>query len=314
MRFSTIVLLLLFHFGMSAEEVIVSNDDLQGGNTYTWTSNNTYILDGVVVLEAGGELNIEAGTVIKARAVPTNGTDATSSLIIAQGAKIMATGSAEAPIIFTSEIDDLEDDSDISFDDRGLWGGIIILGQATIAYQEETSLQGSIAYLGDVATFGGTMDDDDSGVLLHVSIRHPGAMGLPDEEYNGLTLAGVGSNTIVDHIEVYACSDDAIAIEGGTVNLKHLSVAFASDESIDWDLGWRGKGQYWLALQDENSDRCGEHDGAAPDLEEPYSSPIISNVTYIGAGIDAEGGASSALLFRDRFCRNLHQQYLHQFP
>lgn len=290
----TSIFVCLLGFQMQAQ-IVVTDDDLQGGNTYNWTSDNEYLLDGFVVLEDGGVLNIEAGTVIKGKASPSSGIATSSALLISKGAKIHAVGTAQNPVIFTAEIDDLNDDSDISFSDRGLWGGLVILGDATIAAEAPT-----IPFLSPDYMYGGSNDTDSSGVLQYVSIRHSGAETFPDEELDGLYLGGVGSKTVISNIEVYAGQDDAITMSGGTVNLKYLSVAFNSDESIDWDRGWRGKGQFWLALQDADSDRCGEHDGAAPDLADPFSNPLVSNVTYIGPGVDVPNSASEALLFRDR--------------
>ncbi len=301
MKFFTSLLLCLLALQLHAQVVTITDDDLEGGNTYNWTNDNTYLLDGFVVLEAGGVLNIEAGTVIKGKFVPTAPFSTASALVIARGARIHAEGTAAEPVIFTSELDDVNDEADVTFSDRGLWGGVTILGDAPIA-EDSTS----VAFLSlegiDGAPFyyGGENEADSSGVLRYVSIRHPGASAFPDEEMDGLFLGGVGSKTIISNIEVYAGQDDAITMSGGAVNLKYLSVSFNSDESIDWDLGWRGKGQFWLALQDEESNRCGEHDGASPDLAEPFSKPVVSNVTYIGPGSDVANSASEALLFRDR--------------
>ena len=298
MRHFTLFILCLLSYQIQAQ-IIITDDDLQGGNTYNWTNENEYILDGIVVLEEGGVLNIQAGTVIKGKASPTDLNVKASALIISKGAKIHAIGSQEHPVIFTAEIDDVNNESDITYSDRGLWGGLILLGDAPIA-----AFAPSIPVLSFPDTepyrYGGNNATDSSGVLSYVSIRHPGAEALPDEELDGLYLGGVGSRTVINNIEVYAGKDDAITISGGTVNLKYLSVAFNTDESIDWDRGWRGKGQFWLALQDEESNRCGEHDGASPDLEDPFSKPVVSNVTYIGPGMDAEDSASEALIFRDR--------------
>ena len=208
-------------------QVTITDADLQANTTYNWTKDNVYLLDGPVVLEEGGVLNIEAGTVIKGLAVPSSGFGA-SALIIANGAQIFARGTRSEPIIFTSSVDNLEDPDDVRMEDRGLWGGIAILGRAPIAAEESAI---SFEQLPDpTITYGGDIESDNSGELTFVSIRHGGAAGSPDEEYNGLVLAGVGNMTKVDHIEVYACQDDCIELRGGTVNLRHLSVSFCSDE------------------------------------------------------------------------------------
>ena len=291
-----------------ATEVVITDRDL-GGDTYTWTNDNEYVLDGLVYLEEGGVLNIEAGTVIRGQVAAdiTTG-DATSALIITRGAQIFARGTADAPVIFTAYEDDLTDDGDFTSADRGEWGGVLILGRATIARPGgEDGIEG-IASSEARARFGGTMDNDNSGVLNYVSIRHGGAQLSPDNEINGLTLGGVGSGTEIDYVEVYANLDDGIEWFGGTVNVKHASVAFCGDDGFDYDFGWRGNGQFWFAIQEpgDGTGRSGEHDGADPDEPAPASLPTISNVTYVGIGSDgvATGGdavrsTTVSVVFRD---------------
>lgn len=299
MRFLyTLSICLLIASGLFAETIVITDNDLQDGE-YSWTNNNEYILDGIVVLNSGGILNIEAGTVIRGKLMSSD--NSTSSiLVIARGAQIFAEGTSDAPIIFTTETDDLENPDDISFNDKGLWGGIHILGAARIATETPTIIAEQLSTYADQSQveFGGTDDNDNSGTLIHVSIRHAGGMANTfGEEFNGLTLSGVGDGTSIDYIEVYASGDDGIAIEGGTVNLKHLSVTFSADDSFDWDLGWRGKGQFWLGVQAPDGDRCGEHSGTGSTNSDIVSRPIISNVTFIGPGMDATDGANEALSF-----------------
>ncbi|MEO0627074.1 MAG: T9SS C-terminal target domain-containing protein, partial [Bacteroidota bacterium] len=121
----TITLLALMLLGTSSlfaqPEVRITDNDLMGNTTYTWSSDTTYILDGLVYLETGGVLNIEPGTVIQADGTPTGG-DNTSALIITRDAQIFADGTASEPIIFTVEGDDMSDPEDFTFEDRGLWG------------------------------------------------------------------------------------------------------------------------------------------------------------------------------------------------
>ena len=276
---------------LSQETIRVTDADLTGDTETTWTSGNTYVLDGLVYLESGGTLNIEAGTTVKAaiKADVTTG-DNTSALIISRGAQIFARGTAAAPIIFTAEQDDLDDADDLGPAQRGLWGGLILLGNAPITFSAvQNSIEGITANI-EKAQYGGDDPEDNSGVLNYVSIRHGGFSLTGGSEINGLTLGGVGSGTEIDYVEVFANSDDGIEWFGGTVNVSHASVAFCGDDGMDYDLGWKGKGQFWFVIQEPDAPggtgRAGEHDGADPDSQMPFSQPTIYNATYIGVGTD----------------------------
>ena len=296
--------------------VIIRDGDLVGGETYNWTNDRCYILDGFVFLEEGGVLNIQEGTNILGRETPSTNDNA-SALIITRGAQIFAEGTEENPIIFTTELDDLDDDEDLEVEDRGLWGGLIILGEAVIANATpETRVEG-IPEGEPRALFGGTNDEDNSGVLKYVSIRHGGAELAPGDEINGLTLGAVGSGTIMEHIEVLSNLDDGIEFFGGTVSLKFATVAFCGDDCFDWDLGYRGKGQFWFALVGENDgDNAGELDGAGgSDDNEPHSSPEVYNVTWIGAGCDGGADNATSVYIRDggggRFTNSIFTASIH---
>ena len=272
------LLCLVFTIHAQAQNVItITDSDLKGNTTHNWTNNNIYLLDGFVFLEADGVLNIEAGTIIKGKESPSSSDNATA-LIITRGAKINAIGTAEQPIIFTTEIDDVSDDFDLLTTDRGFWGGLIILGYGQIANSTpETRVEG-IPDGETRAIFGGDNDADNSGILRYVSIRHGGAELSPGDEINGLTLGAVGSGTTIEYIEVVANKDDGIEFFGGAVNVRNAAVSFCGDDCFDWDLGWRGNGQFWMALTGEdNGDNGGELDGAKPDDGSPTSNPTIVN-------------------------------------
>ena len=293
----TLLLSLLFCGFLATAQTVITDADLVGGQTYDWTNDTEYILDGLVFLEEGGVLNIEAGTVIRGIQNDQISTgDNTSALIIARGAQIFARGTAADPIIFTAREDDLTDGGDFTSADRGEWGGLIILGNATIARPGgEDGIEGIDADE-ERARFGGTDDTDNSGTLTYVSIRHGGAQLSTDNEINGLTLGGVGSGTTIDYVEVFANEDDGIEWFGGTVSVKHASVAFCGDDGFDYDFGWRGKGQFWFAIQEPGTGtgRSGEHDGAKPDGQAPFSQPTIYNATYVGIGNGATASGGDA--------------------
>ncbi|MFC6996061.1 hypothetical protein [Rufibacter roseus] len=264
------------------EEIVITSS-AQGVGTTKWTANNTYILDGLVFVNDGQTLTIEPGTVIKG--MPGDAEEA-SALVVARGGKIMAEGTAEKPIIFTAEEDDLSRTDDMPLDANGRWGGVIILGKATINRTGgEASIEG-ISPLETRGIYGGTNDADNSGVFKYVSIRHAGTLIGANNEINGLTMGGVGSGTKIEYVEVFSNQDDGFEWFGGTVNTKYLVSAFCGDDMFDYDQGWRGNNQFWFGIYNSNSGGTGgEFDGGSnPDDVTPFSIPTIYNATIIGSG------------------------------
>ncbi|MBC8487511.1 MAG: PKD domain-containing protein [Bacteroidetes bacterium] len=269
---------------------------LQGSITSDMTLDASikYILDGFVFVEDGATLTIPANTLIEAN--PGQGENA-SALIIKMGGKINATGTATEPIIFTGLGDGREGNINESI--QGLWGGIIILGKAetnnTIAKRIEgipESYNATYGYDNNV----GADNNDNSGTLTYVSVRHGGTDIGAANEINGISLGAVGAGTIFDYIEVISNKDDGIEFFGGVPQISHALVALVGDDSYDYDEGYSGLGQFWVALQDENTgDRLAEQDGGTGDDEEnpPFAQPTIYNATYIGHGFD------NYVIFRD---------------
>ena len=233
-----------------------------------------YLLRGAVFVEDGATLTIEPGVKIFGEQA-SNGT-----LIIAQGSKIMADGTRDAPIVMSS-------DAAIGSRARGQWGGLIINGSAP-------TNQGVTFGEGDTGAFGGNNPSDSSGILRYVRIEYAGIEFSPDNELNGIAFQGVGSGTIVEHVQVHMNQDDGIEMFGGTVNLKYVLVTGARDDSFDWTDGWTGKGQFWVAQQyGDDADNGFEVDNSSKDNEAtPRSAAMIYNVTLVGdpSGPESDNG------------------------
>jgi len=286
------LLLILFTFSCRKSDYLLEDHDETitdngfGTGTVTWTSDKNYILEGFVFVNDGQVLTIEAGTVVKFK---SGQAENASALIVARGGKIIAEGTREEPIIFTAEADDLE--GSVVDDARGLWGGIIILGNAPINLNGgEASIEG-IPLAEPRGIYGGVDENDNSGVLKYVSIRHGGTNIGEGNEINGLTLGGVGNETEIDYVEVIANEDDGVEIFGGTVNLKHMVVSDCGDDLFDYDLGWSGNGQFWLGAQlhlpGDNLIEAGG--GVDPVYGLPNSLPNLFNITLIGSGKSSNG-------------------------
>ena len=280
-----LILLLIAKITIGQNVVNVTDADINPGQTVNWVKSNIYLVDGLTFVEDGATLNIEAGTVVKFTERADLGNP--SALVIARGAKIFAEGTATSPIIFTSEKDDVNNPTDLGPKDNALWGGLVILGKG-ITQKNGNSLVNveGIPTTEPRGEYGGTDNTDNSGVLKYVSIRHGGRLLATGNELNGLTLAGVGSGTKLEYVEVYANSDDGIEFFGGAPNLKYAVVAFAEDDSYDWDEVYTGKGQFWFSIQrDDVADSAGECDGTTPDDSTPYSNGTVYNWTHIGLSL-----------------------------
>jgi hypothetical protein len=275
--------------------VEVRNANFVENASYYWTADKVYNIKDMVYVKPGSRLYIEAGTVIKADIGVGNNA---KGLVITRGAQIFAEGTADRPIIMTSIQDNLN--GNLDKDDRGLWGGLVILGAARTNNPSVGGLRlieglNEIANPQILAEYGGTNDDDNSGVIRYVSIRHTGiAIGdVAGNEIQGLTMGAVGRGTTVEYVESFASDDDGFEWFGGTVDAKYLVSAFNSDDAYDWDEGFRGRGQFWFAIQNQSASGFGrgmELDGAIGDENTtPFTIPVVSNLTILGAGTAITG-------------------------
>ncbi|WP_276169094.1 hypothetical protein [Zobellia alginiliquefaciens] len=252
----------------------------------TWEAENIYILDGKVVVDEGVTLTIEPGTIIKGELGEET---LASALVVDQGGKIMAEGTASQPIIFTSIEDGIEQGETtgtLTTATKGRWGGVIILGNAPISVNGDlqTAQVEGLPVDESYGQYGGTDTADDSGVLKYVSIRHGGVTIAPDNEINGLTLGGVGSGTVIENIEVIANDDDGIEWFGGSVNVTNALVWAQSDDGFDTDEAWSGTLTNGVVIMEGESGSGLELDGPAGSAATESTAFTMTGITLIGNG------------------------------
>ena len=249
--------------------------ELKGELTTTRTlkAGGTYSLIGGYQVKNGGALIIEEGVTINATRTIDGQPD---YIIIEQGGKINAVGTKEKPIVMTS-----------TRQQAGAWGGVHICGKAPVNLSGGTGK----SEIGD-ATFGGTVANDNSGVMKYVRLEYTGFAFSETKESNSLTMYGVGNGTTIEYVQTYKGADDGFEWFGGTVNAKYLVSTHSEDDSFDWTDGWIGKGQFWVAIQDPtapsadgtaNGDCLIEADNREDNFANiPQSCPTLSNLTLIG--------------------------------
>jgi hypothetical protein len=218
----------------------------------TWYADTVYQLGGRIAVTSGATLTIQPGTVIKGEA--GTGSNATC-LLIARGGKLMAEGTASLPIIFTSVADEITPEMvaagnfaspNLDPTVNGLWGGLIVLGNAKISPKPGTAGELLEVQIEGIPTsdpnglYGGNNDADNSGVIKYVSLRHGGTNIGSGNEINGITFGGVGNGTVVENIEIVANQDDGVEWFGGTVNAKNVVSWNAGDDGLDTDQSWAG--------------------------------------------------------------------------
>ncbi|MFZ9331383.1 MAG: hypothetical protein ACO23W_02920 [Chitinophagaceae bacterium] len=232
-----------------------------------------YTLKGYVYVTEGNTLTIAPGSVIVSDITEKG------ALIIERGAKLIADGRADNPIVFTSG-------KPIGQRTPGDWGGIIMLGKAPTNRPLDPApiIEGGVG-----RKYGGTDPNDDSGILRFVRIEFAGIAAEPGSEINGLTLGGVGSGTIVENVQVSFGNDDAFEFFGGTVNCKNLIAFATADDDFDFDFGYVGKIQFGIACRKPdfvdggdagNGIEC-DNDGSGS-AATPTTRPQLSNFTFVG--------------------------------
>jgi hypothetical protein len=229
----------------------------------TWSNDNVYELAGRVVVGDGATLTIEAGTIVKGR--DGQGINA-CVLMVARGGKLNAVGTAAEPIIMTSILDDIEpgqsSGTTLDEDDRGKWGGLVILGKGLISPSTGTEAQiEGVPASETLGLYGGADPADNSGTIKFVSIRHGGTVLTGGSEINGLTLGGVGSGTIISDIEVFANVDDGVEFFGGNVNVTNLLIAYQGDDAVDIDQAYAGTVDGFYVIHGGDTDEGLEIDG-----------------------------------------------------
>lgn len=239
--------------------------------TTTLTSDKVWTLKGYVYVADGASLIIQPGTKIVSDITEKG------ALCIERGAKIIAEGTPEKPIIFTSDKPDGQKSP-------GDWGGIVILGKAKTNRTSEPTIEGGIG-----RPFGGTNDDDNSGILKYVRIEYAGIAALPNSEINALTLGGVGRNTTIEYVQTIYANDDAFEFFGGTVSPKYLYAYSTADDDYDFDFGYTGTINYGVSKRDPqfvdtgdagNGVEC-DNDGTGS-AAQPFTHPKLFNMVLIG--------------------------------
>lgn len=262
----------------------------------TWSCEFEYVLQQIVRVNDGAVLTVEAGTVIRGvqGKAPPNYVEP-GALVVRRGGKIHAVGTATRPIVFTSN-------AEPGFKAPGQWGGLVLLGNARIN-------QGTAAIEGipSGAEYGGSDDDDSSGILRYVRIDYAGFTLSTGKEINGFTLGGVGRGTVIDHVQVRRASDDCFEFFGGSVDAKYLVCQGNEDDGFDFDFGYRGRLQFLIHQQDGaylnlddamNGIEADNESQALGTPGTPRTEPTIYNMTLCGPGAVTP---ASARPVKDRF-------------
>lgn len=230
------------------------------------TADTFWVLRGAVFIQEPARLIIDPGTFVIGETA-TRGT-----LVIERGAQIIADGTAEQPIVMTS-------DQPVGFRGRGDWGGLVLNGRAPV------NLPGGVGIgEGQTGVYGGDDPNDNSGILRYVRVEYAGIEFSPDNEMNGIAFQAVGNRTIVENIQVHMNKDDGVEMFGGTVDMKRLVLTNIGDDSVDWTFGWKGRMQFVVVQQrgdDTDQGIEADNNGNNNNLE-PRSEPTIFNATFIG--------------------------------
>jgi hypothetical protein len=257
---------------------------LKGTYTANLHLNNNfdYLVSGGVFI--GGDnttsaaLTIDAGTTLY-------GESGADFIRVSRGSKIHVNGAPASPVIMTGAID-----ATAGLNTTGAWGGLVLNGNSTLNGCTVGTVLCEAEAEGNAGKYGGNNPADNSGNLNYLVVKYAGFEISPGNELNGLTLNSVGSETLIDYVQVHNGSDDGFETFGGTVNAKHLVLTGNDDDNLDWQKGWTGKVQHVLVLTKSVGDRGIEADNNSAARDSlPRSKPKVANVTMIGRATNGNG-------------------------
>ena len=250
------------------------SQDMEISADTTWTNDRIYKIKRQVFVNPGATLTIEPGTLIQA-----SGQNAV--LVVEKGARIMADGRREAPIVMTC-------DRPVGLRESGCWAGLIVLGDARMTRGTDMA-EGVIP--ATRPEYGGDNDEDSSGVLRYVRVEFAGVDVSQETQPNAFGFHGLGSGTVIENIQAHEGEDDGIEFFGGTADCKNCVSSGAKDDSLDWAFGWRGRVQNLFIIQDAGSDNGIEADNDSQGVDStPRSHPTLNNVTIVSAGAAGKDG------------------------
>ena len=260
-------------------------------------------IDGVHIFEATLQVGRDVASGIAPAEGPTLTIEAGNTLVwvnkddyllVTRGSQIQANGTRSAPITLTAYEDAVSGTA--AFDDVQLWGGVVINGHGVTNKCSEEQRANNTCHIqseGKPSHYGGNNNDDSSGTLRYVIVKHSGSEAAPGDELNGITLNAVGSATTIENVQVYSTFDDGIEFFGGAVSVSNLVALYVNDDSIDYADGWVGSVNNALIIHHrDNGNRCieGDNQGSVFDAL-PNTNGTINGMTCITSGSDsAEGG------------------------
>lgn len=268
------------------------------GNLFLSNVKN-YKLSGLVFVTNNATVTVQAGArIVGLAGAGTPGGTPGGGLVVTRGSKLIAVGTSKCPIVFTSY---RYNNSPLPGD----WSGVVLLGKSTSNQPSTTAVEGIGGYAPpgvDIGYGGNTITADNSGTLKFVRIEYAGYELEVDKEINGLTLAGVGSGTTIDYVEVYKANDDAFEWFGGTVNASHLIAVDPLDDMFDTDHGYSGTISYALGLADPAAADKSQSNGLESDNsnvsaynQTPNTHPTYNYLTVIGVSTAARASVTNSV-------------------
>ncbi|MCM2679302.1 hypothetical protein [Echinimonas agarilytica] len=262
----------------------------QSGNEVVLGDDVVWLLEEPVIIGGDNENSVELTILPGTKILGDDG----SYIVVSRGSKIMAEGTADAPIVMTSLAAEVTEGS------KGDWGGLVLLGNAPVNTCAEAATCDASFEVGDYS-YGGDDETDSSGSLKYVRVEFGGFKINDTQEMNGISFAGVGSGTEVDYIQVHENNDDGVEFWGGNVSISHVVLTNNFDDSLDWTNGWNGSAQHvYISQSDNGSNRGieGDSNGGQP-ASIPVSHPTLANVTIqVANGTNSSDDDAEGIIYR----------------